>query len=80
MFLNRRRFLQSSAATALACQLTRLGAAGVADRMRWYREAKFGMFIHWGPYSLAGVESFLAHHDAEWRDLGGGLPRPSRPI
>jgi len=57
MFLNRRRFLQSSAATALACQLTRLGAAGVADRMRWYREAKFGMFIHWGPYSLAGVEA-----------------------
>jgi len=28
-----------------------------ADRTQWYREAKFGMFIHWGPYSLASVEA-----------------------
>jgi alpha-L-fucosidase len=28
-----------------------------ADRTTWYREAKFGMFIHWGPYSLASVEA-----------------------
>ena len=27
------------------------------DRLRWYQEAKFGLFIHWGPYSLAGVEA-----------------------
>ena len=27
------------------------------DRTAWYREAKFGMFIHWGPYSLASVEA-----------------------
>jgi alpha-L-fucosidase len=27
------------------------------DRIAWYREAKFGMFIHWGPYSLASVEA-----------------------
>ncbi|MFN7997727.1 MAG: alpha-L-fucosidase [Bryobacteraceae bacterium] len=25
--------------------------------LEWYREAKFGMFIHWGPYSLASVEA-----------------------
>ena len=25
------------------------------DHLKWFREAKFGMFIHWGPYSrLAG--------------------------
>lgn len=23
-------------------------------KMQWWREAKFGMFIHWGPYSLYG--------------------------
>jgi alpha-L-fucosidase len=23
-------------------------------RMRWWREARFGMFIHWGLYSPAG--------------------------
>ncbi|MGA2571338.1 MAG: alpha-L-fucosidase [Terracidiphilus sp.] len=33
--------------------------AGVdlADRFARQREAKFGMFIHWGPYSVAGVEA-----------------------
>jgi alpha-L-fucosidase len=30
------------------------------DRLAWFREARFGMFIHWGPYSeLAG----------EWNEL-----------
>ena len=23
----------------------------------WYLEAKFGLFIHWGAYSVAGVEA-----------------------
>lgn len=27
------------------------------ERTAWYRRAKFGMFIHWGPYSLASVEA-----------------------
>ncbi len=27
------------------------------QRTQWYRDAKFGMFIHWGPYSLASVEA-----------------------
>ena len=27
------------------------------DRLAWYREAKLGLFLHWGPYSLAGVEA-----------------------
>lgn len=26
-------------------------------RLAWWREAKFGLFIHWGPYSVAGVEA-----------------------
>jgi alpha-L-fucosidase len=32
-------------------------AEPAAQRTAWYREAKFGMFIHWGPYSLASVEA-----------------------
>jgi alpha-L-fucosidase len=28
-----------------------------AEGTAWFREAKFGMFIHWGPYSLASVEA-----------------------
>jgi alpha-L-fucosidase len=27
-----------------------------AERMRWWTEARFGMFIHWGPVSLKGTE------------------------
>src|SRR5437764_9857906 len=29
-------------------------AATRAQRMSWWHEAKFGMFIHWGLYSLVG--------------------------
>ncbi len=28
-----------------------------AERAEWFPDAKFGMFIHWGPYSVAGVEA-----------------------
>ncbi len=27
------------------------------QRLDWYLEAKFGLFIHWGAYSVAGVEA-----------------------
>ena len=42
------------------CAATVLGAVhaqSLEDRTVWYREAKFGMFIHWGPYSQASVEA-----------------------
>jgi len=39
------------------------GSAGLPDeaarheaRIAWWREARFGMFIHWGPVSLTGLE------------------------
>ncbi len=39
-------------------------------RMRWWREARFGMFIHWGIYAVpAGVykgEIVDARHGSEW--------------
>ena len=28
----------------------------VVPRLEWWREARFGMFIHWGPVSLRGTE------------------------
>ncbi len=41
-----------------SCWWVWLFASGESDqRTAWYREAKFGMFIHWGPYSLASVEA-----------------------
>lgn len=27
------------------------------DRLKWYQDAKFGLFIHWGVYSVAEVEA-----------------------
>src|SRR5262245_64208146 len=27
-----------------------------AARLAWWREARFGMFIHWGPVSIKGTE------------------------
>ncbi len=35
-------------------------------RMEWFREAKFGMFIHWGVYSVPGGEWDGKTSYAEW--------------
>src|SRR5512136_2079869 len=32
------------------------GAAGDQERLAWWQDARFGMFIHWGPVSLKGTE------------------------
>jgi alpha-L-fucosidase len=49
----------------------------VEDKLKWYQEAKFGLFIHWGPYSVAGVE-------ASWPimvpELATAAFGPQRPI
>src|ERR1700691_616715 len=42
---------------SLAQSLAAQSLADDAERTAWYREAKFGMFIHWGPYSVASVEA-----------------------
>ena len=54
------------------------------ERTAWYRAAKFGMFIHWGPYSLASVEASWpimvpkqwGISEAEYREL----PKRFNPI
>ncbi|HTW80334.1 MAG TPA: alpha-L-fucosidase, partial [Terracidiphilus sp.] len=37
-----------------------------AERMKWWHEAKFGMFIHWGLYSVIGQH--------EWAKENEGIP------
>ncbi len=32
------------------------GAPSADERIEWWREARFGLFIHWGPVSLKGTE------------------------
>ena len=47
-------------------------------RMKWWRDAKFGMFIHWGLYSIpAGFwrgEEVPGH--GEWIMRNGKIPIP----
>ncbi len=56
---NRRQFLKSALGTSSLFFLPRTGFAMESEdeRTAWFRDAKFGMFIHWGPYSLASVEA-----------------------
>jgi len=56
---DRRKFVKLAlAASSLSFAPSFEFALGSAeDRTAWYRNAKFGMFVHWGPYSLASVEA-----------------------
>jgi alpha-L-fucosidase len=33
------------------------------DAVRWFREARFGMFLHWGVYSLLGRGEWVMHNE-----------------
>ena len=59
--LTRRNLLKTAAATVCFSAMPRLRALqsnlATDERTLWFSRAKFGMFIHWGPYSLASVEA-----------------------
>src|SRR6202521_811448 len=56
---DRREFIRVAVLSSCLPLIPNLGlaAAMAEERTSWYRDAKFGMFIHWGPYSLASVEA-----------------------
>ena len=56
---SRRDFIKIAAMAGSLPLLTPTAFASIFsdERTAWYRNAKFGMFIHWGPYSLASVEA-----------------------
>ena len=33
------------------------------ERMQWWSDARFGMFIHWGLYSLAARHEWVKHNE-----------------
>ncbi len=43
-------------------------------RMQWWREARFGMFIHWGLYSILAGEWNGATNHAEWIRTTAQIP------
>jgi alpha-L-fucosidase len=64
------------------------GIRGLADtkaqRLAWFEEARFGMFIHWGLYSAAGgywppdpqTGTKYKQHYAEWIKAWAKVPEP----
>jgi alpha-L-fucosidase len=66
--MTRREHLQllgAGAALAAAPQQA-VAAAGDADRerrMKWWHEARFGMFIHWGLYSTQGRHEWVMENE-----------------
>ena len=56
----RRDFLRTAAVASCLPLLSKIGFASsylTDEHTAAFRAAKFGMFIHWGPYSLASVEA-----------------------
>jgi alpha-L-fucosidase len=54
---------------------------GIKDELRWFYEARFGMFVHFGLYSLLGRGEWVQYHEgiprAEYGKLCGKF-NPSR--
>ena len=46
------------------------------DRMQWFKEAKYGLFIHWGLYAIPGGEwkGKLIPHGTEWIMRNAQIP------
>ena len=84
--MTRRDYLQMMAAGAAAVRsVTASPAGGDADReqrMKWWHEARFGMFIHWGLYSVLGRHEWVMENEgipvAEYQQLAQQFrPRPN---
>lgn len=58
-------------------------AATRADRMRWWHDARFGMFIHWGLYSQLGRHEWVMNREripvAEYEPLADSWKPKERP-
>lgn len=50
------------------------------ERMQWFRDAKFGMFIHWGPCSVGKKEIGWGREANRPWDINQHGPRTSDPV
>src|SRR4030095_14280579 len=95
--MSRRSYLKlmGAGATLAASDLSTLGKAEAgptvpsstneadrARRMKWWHEAKFGMFIHWGLYSVLGRHEWVMENEgipvAEYEQLAKRFnPKPN---
>lgn len=72
-------FALVAAATLAAGAAPRATAESVAERdarMAWFREARFGMFIHWGLYAIPAGQwnGFQSKNNAEWIQSQAKVP------
>lgn len=58
-------------------------AATRAERMRWWHEARFGMFVHWGLYAQLGRQEWVMNREriplAEYEKLADSWHPKDRP-
>lgn len=67
--LSRRTWLAATgaglaAASAMFAPAATTDAADQARRMKWWNEARFGMFVHWGLYSVLGRHEWVMENEA----------------
>ena len=58
-----------------ACTAPRSADPAEPDRMDWWREARFGLFIHWGLYAIPAGEWEGGTNHAEWIRTTARIPR-----
>ena len=84
--MTRRDYLNLMAAGAAAATAVSANPAGGdadrAQRMKWWHEARFGMFIHWGLYSVVGRHEWVMENEgipvAEYEQLAKQFkPKPN---
>jgi len=86
--ISRRRYIEMLGVGTAAAALP-LGVAAQtstdedrARRMKWWHEAKFGMFIHWGLYSVLGRHEWVMENEgipvSEYQELAKRFtPKPN---
>src|SRR5215472_4054333 len=72
---DRRAFLQQAAGLCLGSRVQLLPRRfPQGERMAWWREARFGLFLHWGLYSILQGEWGGRTDYAEWIRNNAHIP------
>ena len=59
---------------AASVQMVPAADSPQSNRMEWFNEARFGMFIHWGVYSVPAGQYGTNKNYAEWIQLQAKIP------
>ncbi len=93
MTMNRRKFLGTMAGSAAGFTILGCSSGGHSNKsvsglpaaqqrramQEWFQDAKFGMFIHWGVYSVLGRGEWVMHNEEMTVDEYEQLPSQFNP-